>query len=446
MAQEYVESTTGRMRMGELLSLETSILNVLCLTINTAGSELKYQILDSLTEADFYFPISRAIFSVLMEMHQRGDFVVLGNLEEELRKRSESVPDGFFLDDLFRGELPVAAKLTQWIEHAKERSNSGLSPIPDGPTAARAASTDDPPSKSRATKTPPASASTTQVRAAAEARKIVANAARRQSKSGPVVLTSEADEWGDYFSQLAAKQGKTFETGFVGFDETVGGLGPGLILVLDSDSDRLCGFLKQFADQVAEQSKLSCLYLSFEHPKATLRVRTLARLSGVSAQDIEKGRLKKDSRDWLKVEESGRQAAEWMKRLYVAEADPGTGAGLVRDMCQRLLTTSGEPTCLLVVDSLERLGAGSESLRSVVAELKKLSESLDVLVVAATSSGALLADRSIDLTAALRDGEGSTVDLELLRGGDTQSITLRFEYLRSIHRFIEQRERAPKKS
>jgi len=443
MAQE-VESSTGRLRVGELLALETSILNVLCLTINTAGSELKYQILDNISENDFYFPISRTLFNGLTEMHQRGDFVVLGNLEEELRKRSEVVPDGFYMDDLFRGELPPMAKLSQWIEQAKERSSGGSSPLPETSTGTRpAASIEDPPSRPRSVKAPPAAASTTQVRAAAEARKIVASAARRQS--GPSHLTSEADEWGDYFSQLAAKQGKAFETGFHGFDETVGGLGPGLILVLDSDADRLSGFLKQFADQVAEHSKLPCLYVSFERPKAALRIRTLARLSGVSAQDIEKGRLKKDSREWTKVEETGRAAAEWMKRLYVVEPDPGTGVGLVRDICQKLLTTNGEPTCLLVIDSLERLGAGSESLRSVMTELKKLTESLDVLVVAATSSGALLADRSVDLTAALRDGEGAMVELEVLKAGETQSMTLRFEYLRSVHRFIEQPHRGSAK-
>ena len=57
----------------ELRSLETSVLKTLCLTINTAGSELKYKILDSLSDDDFYFPILRAVFRTLADMHLRGE-------------------------------------------------------------------------------------------------------------------------------------------------------------------------------------------------------------------------------------------------------------------------------------------------------------------------------------------------------------------------------------
>ena len=357
--------------------------------------------------------------------------MVVGNLDEELRTRSAEVPAGYFLDDLFRGELPSGTKLAQWLAQLKERAASGQPPLPEGKsTDSRSISS----AGGKAAKTPPPAAAMAQVRPAAEPRKPTPVSRRAAS---PMVLASEGEEWGDYLSQLATKQGKTFATGFSGFDETLGGLGPGLVLMLDTDSERLSGFLKQLADQVVEHSRLPCLYLSFERPKAALRILTLARLAGVSSQDIEKGRLKRDSSEWQRVEEVGRVAADWMKRLYVVEADPGTGAGLVRDMCQRLLTTSGEPTCLVVVDSLERLGMGSESLRSAVAELKKLSESLDVLVVAATASSALAADRSVDLTAALREGNGATVDLEVLRSGETQSTTLRFDYSRAMHRFIE---------
>ena len=42
----------------ELRLLEQSVLKALCLTINTAGSELKYKILDSLSDEDFYFPVN----------------------------------------------------------------------------------------------------------------------------------------------------------------------------------------------------------------------------------------------------------------------------------------------------------------------------------------------------------------------------------------------------
>ena len=60
---------------------------------------------------------------------------------------------------------------------------------------------------------------------------------------------------------------------------------------------------------VDAQRRLEVRDLSFRLSKDTLRVRTLARLSGVSARDIEKGRLKRDSSEWKKIEQSGKQAS-----------------------------------------------------------------------------------------------------------------------------------------
>ena len=97
--------------LAELLELETSVLQTLCLTVNTAGSELKYKILDVLTSYDFYFPVNGAIFEVLEDMHRKGDYIVHSNLDEELQRRSVDYPEGFYLEDLFNGELPPMQEL-----------------------------------------------------------------------------------------------------------------------------------------------------------------------------------------------------------------------------------------------------------------------------------------------------------------------------------------------
>ena len=57
------EKAYAEVGMGELLKLETAVLRTLCLTVNTAGSELKYKILDLLSGSDFYFPVNAAIFA-----------------------------------------------------------------------------------------------------------------------------------------------------------------------------------------------------------------------------------------------------------------------------------------------------------------------------------------------------------------------------------------------
>ncbi len=88
--------------LGKLLELETSILQTLCLTVNTAGSEPKYKIPDVLTSHDFYFPVNGAIFEALEDMHRKGDYIVHSNLDEELKQRSVDYPEGFYLEDLLQ--------------------------------------------------------------------------------------------------------------------------------------------------------------------------------------------------------------------------------------------------------------------------------------------------------------------------------------------------------
>ena len=252
------------------------------------------------------------------------------------------------------------------------------------------------------------------------------------------VLSSEGDDWADYLSELATKQGKSFETGFVGLDERAEGLTIGLMLLVDQDRDRCRGFLKQLTDQIAARSKVPCLFLSYESPKAALRIRTLSRLSGVPAKDIEKGRLKKDSREWESVEQNGRKAAEWLKRVFIVEADPNMDMGGLGGMVRQLVESGKESTGLLVVDSLERLSRRKDSPQSVLAELKELSDSVEVLVVAATADQSLLTASELDFAAVMSEAQGGSVELELLRAEDSRTTIIRFSHQRNIHKFTEQ--------
>lgn len=457
------EETSTGMTVGELLTLETSVLRILCLTVNTAGSELKYKILDTLSSDNFYFPINKAIFEALEEMHRKGDYIIHNNLDEELKRRSVHFPEDFFLEDLFDGDLPRASELEQSVGKIKERSSQGISPRHDD--SAEKKSSQRAPSKSgkngsssraeldssrslpRATgeKSDP---DLTQVRAGSRKSKEVeepdrmargdaAKAKAALAKSSPIVLASEGTELSSYLEELGSKQGKSLESGFPSLDEVTDGLGPGVMVIVDEDRDRLSGFLKQITDQLAEGARVPCLYISYLHPKATLRIRTLARLSGVSARDIEKGRLKKDSPEWRKVEQCGTQASGWMKRLFVVEAGTETNLGLVRKMCRQLMDSGNGATCVLVVDGLERLNKNDQSLSRTIAELKELGESMDILVVAGTEGKKPVSNSSVDFAAVLKDDKGGGVALEVQAAGESKPRRLVFEYLPSIFRFID---------
>ena len=119
---------TAAVGVEELSALEASVLKALCLTINTAGSELKYKILDTLSDGDFYFPVHRSVFRTLSELHRRGDYVISANLDEELQKSGEHVPANFVIDELFGGTLPGLSDLSDWVMRVRERARSGLAP------------------------------------------------------------------------------------------------------------------------------------------------------------------------------------------------------------------------------------------------------------------------------------------------------------------------------
>jgi hypothetical protein len=485
MAAEPERSDT--IGVDELRSLEISVLKALCLTINTAGSELKYRILDSLSDDDFYFPILRAVFRTLSEMHLRGDYVISANLAEELQKANTSVPAGFSIEHLFDGNLPPLTELNVWVTRLKERSRSGLVP------------TVAPPIPEASVPVPKAEA--TVVKPVAELKKRIAEEHRRSSptvvperlreapssspsisspnvrsaprstleKSSPAVppiprvkpvptpppadrplgsgppsppkrgpkpaLSSEGEEWSRYLEDLAANQGRRFDTGFTRLDEGLGGLSPGIMLVIDEERDRVVSFLKQLADQVASASAIRCLFVAAEIPKSALRLRTISRLAAVKVSDLEKGRLKKDSPEWSRVDEAGRGACDWLRRVYVYEVEGELEISLLQDLTRRLRDSSEEPV-LVVVDALEKV-ARAGSAQSVVSQLKTLASSLDVLILAAATDPTLLASRDADYAAVFRSTPHGLVELEVLRSGKESSTIVRFRYEPELCRFRE---------
>ncbi|GMR22871.1 MAG: hypothetical protein BMS9Abin37_1249 [Acidobacteriota bacterium] len=458
----------------ELRAFEGSVLKALCLTINTAGSELKYKILDSLSEDDFYFPLNRAVFLTLAELHRRGEYVISANLDEELQKTGEDIPAGFLIEELFSGTLPGLSELNGWVVRLKERSRAGMVPTVKTPKSEPAV---DPLEEK---------ADATQVRSVKDVKKKIAQEHLRNSSpaveppevsspgrdiedieipfdtselSSPAVtppppkkvkkkvnkvvkavLASEGDDWSDYMDDLASSQGKTFDTGFARLDEGLGGLNPGLMLLVDEDRVRLFNFMKQITDQFASGGELRCLYVASELPKSALRLRTLSRLAGVSLQELEKGRVKKDSSDWKRIEAEGRQASSWLKRVFVYEAEDELELTLVQELVKKLLDADADSSCLVVIDSLEKV-ARESGAGKVVSQLKSLADRLDVLILAATTDPTLLASRDADLAAVFRESSssgGGGVELEVLQAGNESSTVVTFSYEPDFCRFVEQ--------
>ena len=241
------------------------------------------------------------------------------------------------------------------------------------------------------------------------------------------VLSSEADDWSSYLEGLAA-DGVRFDTGFAGLDAKLGGLSPGLMLLIDDDRNRVVSFLKQLTDQFASSTSGRCLFVAAEMPKSVLRLRTISRLSGVPLSDLEKGRVKKDSPEWRKVDAAGRGAQEWLRRVFVYEAEGEVEIPLARELVKKLLDASEDRLCLVVVDTLEKVARPAGAAGSVVSQLKSVADSLEVLIIAAASDPTLLASKDTDYAAVFRNVPQGLVELEVLRAGGESSTVVRFRY------------------
>jgi replicative DNA helicase len=251
-------------------------------------------------------------------------------------------------------------------------------------------------------------------------------------------VSPESNDWLDYLEDLSSKQGKRLMSGFAGLDDKWGGLRLGLMLIADEDQNRARDFLKQLTDQIARHSEASCLYVSFDLSKEALRLRTLSRLAGVSAEDMENGRFEKDSPEWRKVLSAGREAMEWLERVYVAEAGSDLSSSSVRDLSQRILGTEKGSMGLVALDSFKRLGGQKDSVQTM-AELKELAESQSLLVLTAAEDFTLLSRANADLSVRL-SGNSTEVELELTQSTPAKSLALRFQYHPETHRFTEKND------
>ncbi len=417
--------------LGGQLLLETSVLRTLCLTVNSDGSELKYRILDELVAENFYFPVTRTVFTAVSNLHRNGDQVVAQSLQDILKVSAIDVPDDFYVEDLFQGELASMATLLGWIEILKSAAESGRVEVRPGlektqPKAANEAAAPaarpevESPAVSNAHELPPLS---------------LPEPPQGTVPAGGDMLTPESGQWLGFLADLTKKQAERLKTGFSRFDAEWGGLLPGLVLLAGDDRDQLIDFLKQLVDQIATECRGPCLYVSFERSKAALRLQTLSRLSGASSAEIEKGAFAGDSAKWQDIVRAGEHAVEWLQRIYVVEARPALSVTRIRELRQGLLDSGAGAPRLVAVDNLDKLANESDLLHSV-AELKELAETFGIVIVGAASELSIVHERSADMAATFHQENGKAL-VSVSTGPAGKPTVLHFVHRRGTHRFDE---------
>jgi len=219
-------------------------------------------------------------------------------------------------------------------------------------------------------------------------------------------LKSEAEELDSFLAELQSssevKEIAGWQTGFPVLSAALNGLLPGLTLLIGPPACGKSAFAKQLCDQVARHNSVPALFFAFGAKKADLRIRTLARLSGLESREIRRGsgyllhwygapkrpmtQAEQMPASWEKLKQAAEEAKNWLDLLYVFECDERTAFSDIEQRIRAVREIKGSSRALVVIDDSQRLGDSGSSLDArlplVVERLHDLALRLDLPLLA----------------------------------------------------------------
>ena len=189
-------------------------------------------------------------------------------------------------------------------------------------------------------------------------------------------LFSEAEELGSFLAELESerevKEIAGWETGFPGLSRALNGLLPGLYLLIGPPSSGKSAFAKQLCDQAAQSNQVAAIFYAFAETKKELRIRTLARLSGLENREIRRGSSfllhwygepkrrgpdpERMAPSWEKLKRAAEEARSWLGRVYLFEGADNTSAAGIEKQIRAVREIKGCERVMAVLDDCQRLG------------------------------------------------------------------------------------------
>lgn len=217
---------------------------------------------------------------------------------------------------------------------------------------------------------------------------------------------SEAEELGSFIDKLEQEREVRdiagWETGFSGLSALLNGIVPGLYFLTGPAACGKTAFAKQLLDQVILQNSVPGIFFSFAEKKRELRIRTLARLSGLETREIRRGSAfllhwygvpKRSAADaermppsWEKLKRSAEEARNWLERTYLVECSRETKLEEIADQILAVKEVEKGRLLLVVIDDCQRLAARDQAptdrLAIITEQLQGMAVALDVPIVA----------------------------------------------------------------
>jgi replicative DNA helicase len=295
-----------------------------------------------------------------------------------------------------------------------------------------------------------------------------------------IPLQSEGEQLESFLDELQKEQQikgiAGWETGFPNLSSALDGIRPGLYLLTGPPACGKTSFAKQLLDQIARQNALPGVFFSFAESKKELRIRTLARLSGVENREIRRGSayllhwygvpkaqhtdLERLPPSWDKLKKSAEEAKTWLDLIYLIECDRDTDLRRIEDQIREVESIKGADRVMVVIDDCHRLGNKEQSLTDrvalVVDELQRAALNLEIPILAVcpdlrgdrTSLPQIWSDRApsadvilvmeIDLERSKKFTEpNQALALHIVKNRSGEKGKLAFEFVPAFSKFAE---------
>jgi replicative DNA helicase len=221
-----------------------------------------------------------------------------------------------------------------------------------------------------------------------------------------IQLHSEAEQLESFLDDLQKEQQikevAGWETGFFHLSRALDGILPGLYLLIGPPACGKTSFVLQLLDQVARHNLVPGVFFSFAERKKELRIKTLARLSGIENKEIRRGsayllhwygmpkaqhtELERLPPSWDKLKKSAEEAKTWLDLIYLIECDREVDFIRIEDQIREVQSIKATDRVMVVIDDCQRLGSIKQKLTDrvalVVDELQRAAVSLQIPILA----------------------------------------------------------------
>jgi replicative DNA helicase len=281
---------------------------------------------------------------------------------------------------------------------------------------------------------------------------------------------------GELEKEHAVKEISGWETGFADLSRALDGILPGLYLLIGPPACGKTSLAKQLLDQVALHNNVPGVFFTLAETTKELRIKTLARLSGLESREIRRGsayllhwygvpKAHHGAADqlppsWEKLKQTAREAKTWLGLTYIVECEPKTNLTALRKYIAELRAATNTEKIFVVIDDCQRLGHRDQALAArlpiVAEELQDTVVNLRVPVFAiwsdlgevaesrpqvwsekvASPDAILVLEKDLERTKKLTEpNQALTLHIVKNRGGETGRLV--FEFYPAFSKFEE---------